>query len=123
MFLESSISKLFRQQISRLVIFYLFPFLCLQLHWTLLRYIYMQNKNPPESRGREGHSDIQLPGSSRRGKDPDTWFSGSCSKPFLQACSRSTYLVTPMPFLSQILEPCLRFTESIVVIGPRDAHI
>lgn len=39
----------------------------------------------------EGHSDIRLPGSSRQGKVPDTWFSGSCSKAFLQACSRSTY--------------------------------
>ena len=37
--LESSISKLFRQQVSSLVIFHLFRFLCLQLHWTPLRYI------------------------------------------------------------------------------------
>lgn len=71
----------------------------------------------------EEHRDTRLPGSSRRGKVPDTWFSGSCSKAFLQACSRSTYLVTSMPFLSQILEPRLRFTESILVIEPRDAHI
>ena len=44
-------------------------------------------------------------------------------RPFSKLAPGPPILVTSMPFLSQILEPRLRFTESILVIGPRDAHI
>lgn len=81
---------------------------------------HMQNKNLQKARE---HRDTWLPGSSRRGKVPDTWFSGSClsrlSPSLLQVHLFSNFYA----LLKSNSWARLRFTESILVIEPRDAHI